>query len=380
MTKTKFFALAGATLLALGGLASCGEDKKSDESGSKEALEVVKVGFQGNFGAAAGMTAVNEGYFKEFGIDAQYSVAGGPALAASVISGQTDVVFLGNGVAWNYFTETSTMKLVALDNLTDDDRLIATTTGKGKDLTLNSSHADLVAALKGARVGLDLSKTPGSFWSSLVDVLNKELPEGKKLWYSDGTSQLPSGLTTYAEDCQVEIVTATNENLATSMLKDDAPDFCVAFAPVATTLEKNTSKFKTVAKTSTHMAESYTPSTWAVNADFLKNHESTFKKFMKGLVKGMEKREKDPATAANAVEVCTGGTTSAASINTDIAVWLGIDKQIELCGTTTGKGYTYAENIRNSALAGVNKDKVKKTVAEAVDFSYVVEAAKALKN
>lgn len=379
MTKTKFFALAGASLLALGGLASCDGGKTSSEE-SKEPLETVKVGFQGNFGAAAGMVAANEGYFEEFGIDAKYSVAGGPSLAASVLSGQLDVVFLGNGVAWNYFTENSTMKLVALDNLTDDDRLIATKTGKGKDLTLTSSHADLVKALKGAKVALDLSKTPGSFWSSLVDVLNKELSDDQKLWYTDGTNQLPAGLTKYAEGNQVEIVSATNENLATSMLKDDAPDFCVAFAPVATTLEKNSTKFTTVAKTSTHMSESYTPSTWAVNASFLQNHESTFKKFMKGLVKGMEKRATDPATAAAAVEVCTGGTTLASSINTDIAVWLGIDKQIELCGSSTGKGYSYAENIRNSALSGTNKDKVKKTVAQAVDFSYVVEAAKALKN
>ena len=42
-------------------------------------------------------------------------------------------------------------------------------------------------------------------------------------------------------------------------------------------------------------------------------------------------------------------------------------------------GNDYAEHIRNSALKGGNADKVKKTVAEAVDFSYVVEAAKKVK-
>ncbi len=375
MTKTKLLALAGASLLAIGGLASCGE--KTDD----KVLETVKVGFQGNFGSAAGMTAVNEGYFEEFGIKADYSIATGPNLAASVLSGNLDVVFLGNGVAWNYFTESSTMKLIALDNLTDDDRLIATNSGKGKDLTLNSTHADLVKALKGSTVALDLSQTPGTCWASLVGTLNKELAEGSKIWYDDGATRLPSDLdeSNYVDANKVTILKTTTANLPTTMKQADAADFCVAFAPVATTLEKDTTNFKTVAKTSTHMSESYTPSTWAVNTTFLKEHESTFKNFMKGLVKGMDKRASDPAAAATATEVCTAQATLAKDIATDIAVWLGIDKQIELCGTATGKGYSYAENIRNSALSGANKDKVKKTIAEAVDFSYVVEAAKALK-
>lgn len=373
MTKQKLLALAGSTLLALGGLVSCGENKN---------LETVKVGFQGNFGAAAGMTAVNEGYFEEFGIKADYSIATGPNLATSVLAGTLDVVFLGNGVAWNYFTENSTMKLVALDNLTDDDRLIATTTGKGKDLTLNSTHAELVAALKGSTVALDLTTTPGTFWASLVNKLNSELAEGEKMWYTDGAKKLPTDLdeASYANEAnQVKILNATTANLPTTMQQDGAADFCVAFAPVASTLEKDSTKFKTVAKTSTHMSESYTPSTWAVNTNFLKNHESTFKNFMKGLVKGMDKREKDPETAAKATEAITAQATLAKDIATDIAVWLGADKQIELCGEKTGKGYTYAENIRTSALKGANAEKVKKTVADAVDFSYVVEAAKAIK-
>ena len=92
----------------------------------------------------------------------------------------------------------------------------------------------------------------------------------------------------------------------------------------------------------------------------------------------MDKREKDPATAAKATEACTAKTVLASDIATDIAVWLGAQKQIDLCGEKTGKGYQYAENILNSAKKGGNSDKVKKTVKEAVDFSYVVEAARAV--
>ena len=367
MTKKHLFIIAGASLLALTGC-----------NGNNETT--VRVGFQPNFGASAGMTAVNEGYFAQEGVKVSYSNATGPNLAAAVLSGQQDVVFLGNGVAWNYFTANSKMKLIALDNLTDDDRLIADLTSeKAKNLTIDSSHADLVTALKGAKVALDLTATPGSFWASLVNTLNNELDDGSKLWYTDGVKNLPEGLaeSNYVAANQVTIVSAQNANI-TSVMSQHQVDFCVTFAPTATNLESKSTEYRTVAKTSTHMAGSYTPSTWAVNTDFLANHEDVFKKFMKGLVRGMDKREKDPAAAAAATETCTAKAVLASDIATDIAVWLGAQKQIDLCAEKTGDGYKYAGNIRNSALKGGNADKVAKTVDEAVDFSYVVEEARAV--
>lgn len=385
MTRKHLFIIASTALLALTGCNNGGNtDSVNGGTGSINGGNTdnvtVRVGFQPNFGASAGMTAVNEGYFKAEGVKVVYSNATGPNLAAAVLSGQQDVVFLGNGVAWNYFTANSKMKLIALDNLTDDDRLIADLKSeKAKNLTLESSHADLAAALKGAKVALDLTATPGTFWSNLVNTLNKELEDGNKLWYNDGTKNLPEGLaaSNYVAANQVTVVTTQNSNI-TSVMSQHQVDFCVTFAPTATSLEGKTAEYRTVAKTSTHMADAYTPSTWAVNVDFLAKHEATFKKFMKGLVRGMDKREKDPATAAKATEACTAKTVLASDIATDIAVWLGAQKQIDLCGEKTGKGYQYAENILNSAKKGGNSDKVKKTVEEAVDFSYVVEAAKAV--
>ena len=212
------------------------------------------------------MTAVNEGYFKAEGVKVVYSNATGPNLAAAVLSGQQDVVFLGNGVAWNYFTANSKMKLIALDNLTDDDRLIADLQSeKAKNLTLESSHADLTAALKGAKVALDLTATPGTFWSNLVNTLNKELEDGNKLWYNDGTKNLPEGLaaSNYVAANQVTVVNTQNSNITSTMSRHQV-DFCVTFAPTATSLEGKTTEYRTVAKTSTHMADAYTPSTWAV--------------------------------------------------------------------------------------------------------------------
>ena len=78
MKNVKFLALGACALLITGGLASCG----------KEEMETVKVGFQPNFGASAGMTAVNEGYFEEAGVKVEYSNASGPNGAAAVLSGR----------------------------------------------------------------------------------------------------------------------------------------------------------------------------------------------------------------------------------------------------------------------------------------------------
>ena len=376
--KTKLLVTLAASVLALGGLAACSGDNNDTE---KE-LETVKVGFHTNLGAGAGYSAKSQGFFEEEGINAEVQTGAGPALAAALVAGQIDVSFMGNGVAWNYFTSKEEIKLVALDNLTDDDRLIATTTGKGKDLTVNSPIADLAAALKGAKVALDMTATPATFWSGLVGEINKTFTnDADKIWYegTDG-SKLPNGLTTYNDASKVIVANIQNANL-TSAMQNKEYDFCVSFAPIASTLEKQTANFKTVARTSTHMAGNYTPSTWAVNTAWLKTHEATFKKFMKGLVRGMNFRAANAEKTCEDVEKITAGAVMADSLkaSVDTAVWLDSTKQLEIINN--GKAMTYVNNIRNSQLAGANKDKVAESVTaeKAANFSYLKEACEAIK-
>lgn len=366
MKNAKFSLLASTLVMLASGLVGC-----------QEKGETVRMGFHDNFGPSAAMTAVAEGYFKEQGINPKVSFATGPNCASALISGSLDVSFMGNGVAWNYFSETSKIKLVALDNLTDDDRLIATKTGRGKNLTISSTANDLIAALKGSKVALDMNATPKSFFNQLINSLNKEVENNTKIWYQDTEGKkFPEGLADaeYVNTNKLTIVNVLNANLTSSMTGNDAPDFCVAFAPIATTLEKDSAKYTVVAKTSTHLSESYTPSTWAVNIDFLNKHEDTFKKFMTALVKGMNKRAESPETAAKALETVSAKPGRAAETATDVAKWLTAQDQIDLCEKSDGKGYKYVENIRNSQ----DQTKVVKTVAEATDFSYIVEASKAL--
>jgi len=368
MKKINLLVALCATAIVSGSIVSCGGTTTDDSD-----LPVVKIGLHTNLGAGAGYSAIQQGFFKEEGVKVEFETGSGPALATKVVEGGLQVSFMGGGVAWHYFRSNQPIKIAALDNLTDDDRLIATADGKGKDLTINSTIEEIGEKLKGAKVALDLTATPATFFSTLVTEYNsKKTDDADKLWYSDGEKAVPAQ---YADANKIEVVNTTNANLATTMQGGNY-DFCVAFAPVSTTLEKDTTKFKTVCKTSTHFNESYQPSTWAVNTNWLANNEETFKKFMRGLVRGMNYRHDHPEKTCEDIETLTKGQVAASTLNTDIAVWLNASQQLELWNNT--KMVQYTENIRQSKLTNPEVDS-SITVSKANVFSYLIEACNALK-
>lgn len=378
MKKSKLFVALCAVGVLAGSLASCGGGGQNDDKKDDTTLPTVRIGLHTNLGAGAGYSAYYQGFFKEAGVNVEITTGGGPALATKVVAGDLDVSFMGGGVAWNYFTTNQEIKIAALDNLTDDDRLIATTSGKGKNLTTASSLSEIGEALKGAQVALDFTTNPYQwFTTSLVPAINEKLADGKKIWYlTDTGTKLPEGLTSYNDDCKVNLANVTNANLSTAM-QGKTYDFAVAFAPVATALEKQTANFKTVAKTSTHLSESYQPSTWAVNSKWLSANEATFKKFMVGLVKGMNFRHDSPEKTCEDVEKGTAGQVSASSLATDIAIWLNADQQLELYNS--GKMMKYTENIRQGKLSNEKVD-ANITSEKASCFNYLIEACNTVKN
>lgn len=370
MKKINLLVAVCAVGLTAGSIVSCGGS--TDDSN----LPVVRVGLHANLGAGAGYSAYNRGFFTDEGVKVEVTVGAGPSLATQVVNGDLDVSFMGGGVAWYYFAkDTPKIKMAALDNLTDDDRLIATTTGKGANLTINSTLNEIGNALRGANVLVDLSTTPKEFLTKVIDGANATFTDDKKLWWSDGTTQYPAGLSSYAADNEVKVENGSNANVAASMVGGKY-DFCIAFAPVSSTLEKDTAKYKTVCKTSTHFSDNYTPSTWAVNSKWLSNNEATFKKFMKGLVRGMNFRHDNPTGTTQDIETVTAGQTTAESMATDIAVWLNADQQLEL--NSTGKMKKYAENIRQGKLSNESVD-ANVTIEQATCFDYLIEACNAVK-
>ncbi len=362
-----------AALAAVGvlGVTSCGGNQRDINDPE---LPTVKVGLHQNLGAGAGYSAYAQGFMKEEGVNFEAVLGEGPALATQVIAGQIDVSFMGYGVSWNYFTENSKIKIVALDNLTNDDRLFVNTE-KNKDLNLESSITDIGKALAGKTIAFDKDATPAGFWSSLVAAVNAEIEnDSDKIWYKGDDGNLPTGLSTYTPANEVTIVNVKNVNISTSAQTADW-DFLISFAPVATTLEKS-SKWKVCCTTKTHMAESYTPSTWAVNTDWLAKNEDLFEKFMLALVRGMNFRRDNTEETTRDIEYVSKEQIAADSLATDIAVWLGDEEQLEL--HESGDMMKYATNIYNGQKAGANGSKVVRSVEDSVDFSYLIAACQEL--
>lgn len=372
--KKSLFVLGAAALLSAGVLAGCGESGSSAASSVNNDHGKVTVGLQGNLGASAGFVGIEEGYFKEEGVTVTPQVTTGPNIITGLKSGTIDIGFLGNGVSWNYFVADPAIKMLTIDNLSDDDRLIASTTGKGKNLTLESPTADLFDALKGSTVALDYAATPGTFLKSLIDTLNNGKAAAEQLWFKDVDDVYP---TTAGQTAayQITIQNMSNGNVTAAMTgSTGVPDFCVAFAPISTQLINK--GLKEVAKTSTHMPNKLTPSTWAVSTSFLDKNADTVQYFMNGLVKAFNLRgtniNRAVADTANQLKADTS------DYNSGIAYWPTAQDLYDWFKTDTSKGYTYVDQIRQSQINGTNLKDVTnpKTAKEVVVSSYLINACK----
>lgn len=382
MKKFKLLSITAVGLLTLAGIASCGGDN-TDPNPTPEGY-TIKMGLQNNMGGACGTVAYTKGFFTEEGVNVTQQVLGGPQIAQNLLQGTLDVGFLGNGVAWNYFTADSKIKIVAIDNITDDDRLLANPNSeKAKNLPVAdgklTNYSELADALAGASVLFNAQTTPGTFFTSLVTEINSHLEDEEKIWWTSGTEQLPvkDGTFEYSADREIKVDNNITEANMAAALRSGKYDFAVAFGNAASTIQTSL-KYNIVARTSSHLSvENIVPSTWAVNTDFAAAHPTEFANFMKGLVRGMDFRHDDPSATADAVVQVLNGTVEKDSIDLNPGYWPTREDQLEYTATG-GIAYTYVENIRNNHLAGENASKVVKTAAEAADFSYLRTACEAL--
>ncbi len=349
--------------LALSCFAGCGPKEPDVKD-----LGTVRVGVQGNMGSSAAFVAEKEGYWAQENIKAEITVTTGPQLITGIQTDTLDVAFLGNGVAWNYFTENSDMKLLVIDNLTDDDRLI----GKASTgIKANASNDEIAAALKGKSVALDLAATPGSFFKSLVTDINEGKDVADKIWFNDLADTFPNEKGLVAGN-KINVVNTTNANIYAAMQAADSADFCVAFSPISTQLLEE--GFVEVAKTSTHLADKITPSNWAVSTKFLESNPEAVQAFVNALVKGMDLRAKDTKKACEHTYDYLKQDVNYASA--DIAYWPLAADLAKWAGD--GDMLKYVEQIRNSHVNGANlaKETKVKTAAEASDFTFVINATK----
>lgn len=371
MKKIKLLSAVGLLSLAGVALAGCGGgESQTCEPGETTVTPVkVNVGVHQNYGSAIGVLAETQGYYAEEKVEANIQVTTGPNVILGLQTGTLDIGFLGNGVAWNYFTEDSGIKLVAIDNLTNDDRLIAKDTGKGAGLTEESSNEELRNALKGAKVALDLGATPGTFFKNLVSTLNQGLPDSEAIWFKDSSNNanFPE-LSTYTAANEVLVVQTTTANITATMSSNDAPDFCVAFAPIWGNL-LDMGGFTTVATTEGRNL-TVTPSNWAVRTDWIEQNPDAYQRTMNALVKAMDYRSKNAEASVTAVANYIRVEADTLMSTLDATYFPTVQEQYDW--TINGRNLGYVESIRDSHF-GQGHDPVK-TSSEVVEFSALLKA------
>jgi hypothetical protein len=153
----------------------------------------------------------------------------------------------------------------------------------------------------------------------------------------------------------------------------EAPDFCIAFAPISATLLLDTDKFAEGFTTAINMPEKLTPSTWAVSTSFLKDNKETVQKFMNGLVKSLDYRAGNingaAADTANQLRV------DISTIITGVAYWPTAEDLKGYFSTVDGQGMKYVTQIRNSQLSNTNlKDITPLAAADVIDTSFLLNA------
>lgn len=376
MKKKKL--LLGLAAFALTSLALTGCDNGQVGTNPTEETYNVRVGVHQNFGSAIGVLAETQGYYAEENVVANIQTTTGPLVIQGLQTNTLDIGFLGNGVSWNYFTKDSDIKLVAIDNLTNDDRLIARGGGKGDGLTEESTNEELRNALKGASVAVDLGATPGTFLKNLVTKLNEGLNDEDSIWFRDSANNanFPE-LDTYTKANEITIVQTSNANITAAMSSGaQSPDFCVCFAPVwGELIDDTTNEFVQVA-TTVGRGLPVTPSNWAVRTAWIEENPEAYRATMRALVKAMDYRANHQEESCTAVGNYIRMDPKDLMATLDASYFPTVEDQYEwlLDGTAIG----YVEDIRNSHF-GAGHDPVK-TSYQAVDFSGLLEGCAAFLN
>lgn len=333
--------------------ASSGAPASSGSSGSAvpgEPLGTVR------YAMHPGASATGPGFLmQELELDKKYNFVGemtvtpGPNVYAALAAGDLDIGYLGNGMGWHYFESDPKIAVITIDNLTNDDRLIMRNTS---DIGPNEPMEGLFEKLPGKTIACDLTTTPGTFLKSLVNALNEGHDDADKIWYEDVEGAYPlKG----SPDKQIIILNTTNANVTASM-QDPSIDGAICFSNVRAALERDTEHFHTSATTFTHLSDTVTPSTWAVNRDFAAEHPELVQAFTYALVEAMDFRA-DEANWEKSVEMAIPfDQLSAEDYDRDAAYWPSKEDLRGYWETDDSMGFTYLEQIRASHMGSNGLD------------------------
>ncbi len=361
MKLKKHLSLALAVCLGLMLLAGCGEPAANSQppasqpastpsenaetpSAPAESLGKVRFAFHPGGSVCSGAFFIDQLHLNEkYNFDYEMIVTTGPSVYSALAAGELDIGFLGNGMAWHYFEENSKIACLTLDNLTNDDRLLVRT---GLGISENESLEVLAEKLPGMTVACDLTTTPGTFLRSLVNEINKDKDDADKIWYEDVEGGYPlKG----SPDKQIIILNTTNANINSAM-QDPSVDCCVTFGNVRVALERDVEHYVMAASTFTHMSNTITPSTWAVNKEFAEKNPELVQAFMNAWVEAKDYVHDDSTYEERLQMAMAFDQLSREDYNPDAAYWPSKEDLKGYYATDDSMGFTYMEQIRASHM------------------------------
>lgn len=364
--KRRFIAVLSVVLalvMVTMALVGCKPEEKPEGSLGK----VIYGMHPGNAAACAAFIFDEQDVEKKYNFTVERVVTTGPNVYAALAAGTMDIGFLGNGMGWHYFEENSMIQILTIDNLTNDDRLLVK---KGKGISENETIENLYKKLPGLKMAIDLTTTPGTFLKSLVNEINKGRSDADKVWYEDVEKAYPlKG----AADKEIIVVNTLNSNI-TAVMEDSKIDCCVSFGPQKKTL-LNTNNYVTAATTFTHLSDTVTPSTWAVNKEFAAKNPELVVAFLKALVEGMNYRA-DSKNYTDLIAMASKFDQLPVEVyDMDVAYWPNAEDLKGYYATSTSAGYQYIAQIRASHLGrnGLTEANAK-TVAQAFDDTFIKKA------
>ncbi len=147
----------------------------------------------------------------------------------------------------------------------------------------------------------------------------------------------------------------TNANI-TAAMQDTAVDCCISFGNTRKALERDTETYRVAATTFTHLSNTITPSTWAVNKDFAAQNPELVQAFVDALVEAMDYRA-DEANWETCVEMAIPfDQLSEEDYDRDAAYWPTKEDLKGYWETDDSIGFTYLEQIRASHMGSNGLD------------------------
>ena len=303
-----------------------------------------------HYGIHQGGSAFSAGFLlnelklnEKYNFDIKMTVTTGPNVFSALSAGEMDIGFLGNGMAWHYFEKDPKIAILTIDNLTNDDRLIVR---KGLGIEEYEPLDSLGEKLPGMTLACDLTTTPGTFLKSLVNAINKDKADEDKIWYEDIEGAYPlKG----AADKEIPILNTTNANI-TAVMQDKSIDCCITYGNTKMAIQRDTDNYVIAATTFTHLSDTVTPSTWAVNKEFCEKNPELVQAFVNALVEAMDYRS-NKDNWDHCIELAVPfDQLSPEDYDPEAAYWLSKADLKEYFGEDSGQGFTYLNQIRASHM------------------------------